>query len=735
MSGPAPAAPATPNAAPAQQPAAAGKPQAPSLAMRLREVHVGLRADLETTRMLFRGEVAYVVRDPLTLVSHRLGISEYEVLIALRDDRTLGQIFQGLVERGRMSTSEEEGFYGFVFQLHRLAFLALPLSDEKMLNKRAEAKLARQKTNPVAAFFYYPIPLWNPDAFLKRTAIVGRVLFSWPAFTLWCAVVLLALFVGARNWDEFAVPLGDIFSNGNLPLLWISLIVLKVFHEFGHAYATRRFGGVVPEMGMNLVMLTPTAYVDASSSWGFPRHRQRLVVCLAGMYVELFLASLALLAWSVLDPSLTRNLLHNAVLLASVVTIGFNANPLTRYDGYYALCDVLQIPNLFQRASDHISGLAKRYLLRLPPRGPQTSFLVGAILTSYGISTACYRTLVVFGISAAVASRYYSLGVLLAGVYFSRAITRLAKRILPFLWSDKETAGIRTRAVGLSIGLFGVLPVVVLCVPLPGRVLVPGSVTAEQELVVRSETAGVLAELPLALRTPVTPGTLIARLEDPELELEVRGAEAHVRALEAQERDTFARDPNQAREDGERLEAARESLRQAQRRFDNCAVRAVAAGTIVRLVDSNQRGSYLPRGSPLATLSAGETRVRVLLSQDEFVLAHPVVGEAVAFRAAGAAGDPIPGRITRVIEGGTRTLDSEGRTLAETSQGTIALDARHEQTERAHFEVLVALDRPLPVEQTFGSTGVLRMPARHELLGRTLWRKLVLFAHRLRAGT
>jgi hypothetical protein len=388
----------------------------PGLAAKLRDVQVGLRADLETTRMLFRGEVAYVVRDPLTLASHRLGIPEYQALVALRPDRTLGKVFEELVASGRFEAAEEESFYAFVFQLHRLGFLALPLSDEKLLAKRAEAKLEQRRTKWLTAFFYYPIPLWNPDPFLQRTALVGRALFSWPAACVWFAALALAAFVAARNWGEFSRPIGDVFSSGNLPLLWITLIALKVFHEFGHAYATRRFGGAVPEMGVNLVIFTPAAYVDASSSWGFRQHRQRLLVCLAGMYVELFLAALALLAWSVLEPGLLRNLAHNVVLLASVVTVGFNANPLTRFDGYFALCDVLQLPNLYQRASEHVTGLCKRLFLGLRARGSAGSAWLGLLLTSYGLGASIYRVLLVCGISAAIASRYYSAGVLVLAV-------------------------------------------------------------------------------------------------------------------------------------------------------------------------------------------------------------------------------------------------------------------------------------------------------------------------------
>ena len=39
------------------------------------------------------------------------------------------------------------------------------------------------------------------------------------------------------------------------------------------------------------------------------------------------------------------------MLIAGVSTVLFNANPLLRFDGYYILSDLLEIPNLATRAN------------------------------------------------------------------------------------------------------------------------------------------------------------------------------------------------------------------------------------------------------------------------------------------------------------------------------------------------------------------------------------------------
>ena len=49
------------------------------------------------------------------------------------------------------------------------------------------------------------------------------------------------------------------------------------------------------------------------------------------------------------------------MLIAGISTLIFNGNPLLRYDGYYILADLIEIPNLAQRA-DALLGLPARAL-------------------------------------------------------------------------------------------------------------------------------------------------------------------------------------------------------------------------------------------------------------------------------------------------------------------------------------------------------------------------------------
>src|SRR5262249_38716542 len=137
----------------------------------------------------------------------------------------------------------------------------------------------------------------------------------------------------------------------NLLLLGAGFMAMKLAHELAHGWALKVRGAEVHEMGVMLLLFYPVPYVDASNASALVRKADRIVIGAAGMVIELWLAALAFFAWTVVEPGLLRSLLYNMVVVGSVSTVVFNANPLLRYDGYYMLADAIEVPNLGQRAN------------------------------------------------------------------------------------------------------------------------------------------------------------------------------------------------------------------------------------------------------------------------------------------------------------------------------------------------------------------------------------------------
>src|SRR3546814_1239871 len=71
------------------------------------------------------------------------------------------------------------------------------------------------------------------------------------------------------------------------------------------------------------------------------------------MLSELFVAALATYAWVLLEPGVARAFAYNIMLVAGISTLLVNGNPLLRFDGYYILADLIEIPNLGSRANQY----------------------------------------------------------------------------------------------------------------------------------------------------------------------------------------------------------------------------------------------------------------------------------------------------------------------------------------------------------------------------------------------
>ena len=57
------------------------------------------------------------------------------------------------------------------------------------------------------------------------------------------------------------------------------------------------------------------------------------------------------------------------MFIGSVSTVLFNANPLLRFDGYYILSDLIEMPNLNQRSKNYLYYLVQKYVYGV--RNPQ----------------------------------------------------------------------------------------------------------------------------------------------------------------------------------------------------------------------------------------------------------------------------------------------------------------------------------------------------------------------------
>ena len=117
-----------------------------------------------------------------------------------------------------------------------------------------------------------------------------------------------------------------------------------------------------------ILVLTPCLYCNVSDSWMLPSKWKRAAIGVAGVFVECTLAAICTWIWWFTKENMLHYICLNVMFLSSVSTIIFNINPLLRYDGYYILSDILEIPNLRQKATKIMSQKASEWFLGMEPQ-------------------------------------------------------------------------------------------------------------------------------------------------------------------------------------------------------------------------------------------------------------------------------------------------------------------------------------------------------------------------------
>jgi putative peptide zinc metalloprotease protein len=221
------------------------------------------------------------------------------------------------------------------------------------------------------------------------------------AACVWLLVVLAAVVLVVVHHDALWARLPDFrsfFHAENLLWLAVSLAVVKVLHELGHAVACKHFGAECHDLGLMFLVFTPCLYCDVSDAWMLPDKWQRIAVSAAGLYVEIFLAAVCTFLWWFSEPGLLNSLCLNIVFVCSVSALIFNGNPLMRFDGYYILSDLVEIPNLQSRASSALSRLLAWWTLGVELPGERAMAERRHVwLAAYAAAAIAYRLVVVIG--------------------------------------------------------------------------------------------------------------------------------------------------------------------------------------------------------------------------------------------------------------------------------------------------------------------------------------------------
>ena len=579
--------------------------------------------ELDRTRLKLRDDVivrpvptadgvSYQLEDPQAVRFYRVGRAEY-VLISLLDGRTSLAEAVTVSSRtlGHEAFSEQEATSICLWLVE--TGLATPTEGSFEASTAKPATLS-SLFNP----FWMKLPLLRPERLLDLLLPWTRWFFTGPAILATVALWIAAGVVLTGHTEEFWADSRQVFSSNNWLLLVIVWVVLKVLHEFGHGLACRYHGGRVTEMGVVFVLFAPMAYVDVTSSWGFRSRWKRMHVAAGGVLVELTMAALAALCWTQATTPFARHLLHNIVVSASLTTLIFNINPLMRFDGYFILEDLLDIPNLGTTASRWLQSRLARFFYGEQRTVPVPSGLTGHVIRSYALLSSIWRLTVSASLLAGAAVMFRGAGLAIAiGAMLLWYVKPVIEGIGSLVTRWRRDRWSATRAVLLGSVTAALVGALVFLLPSPFQRHAPGIVDFADLEVVRVSSAGFVQEICVTNGQTVEAGDALVVLHNEELDARVTDLELAIEQSEAKRIGQVNRkELALAQIELRNQQALREQLTEARLRTTALTIKAPIAGRVLARRLDQQIGNYLKEGTELLVIG-DDTRKEVLASVDQ----------------------------------------------------------------------------------------------------------------------
>lgn len=268
---------------------------------------------------------------------HRLKLnrSTYNLLKLVDGKRDLGHIISDFnkLYHDNISQEEVQDLFENSMKSYGLVYTNMEVVPQKVNPNYLRLRIDLIKSSFSSHFTKFLFPLFRPQVF-------------------WIVSVSIFIFLSFIAYQYF----GDFY--GNLSEVSISDLFIGAFimgvglfaHEFGHIAACDNFGANHGNIGFGFYLFTPVMYADVTDIWRLPV-RQRLIVNLAGIYMGNFIAFVFFIVYIIMDDYMFLYLFYLQFFESL-----YNLNPFIKYDGYWILSDLINVPNLHKEAYSRVWG-------------------------------------------------------------------------------------------------------------------------------------------------------------------------------------------------------------------------------------------------------------------------------------------------------------------------------------------------------------------------------------------
>jgi putative peptide zinc metalloprotease protein len=641
-----------------------------------------IRGDLKITPVTFRGRSAYVVKDPASLKYFRWGEKEFCLSSLLDGKRTGPEILKSMQRAFPEDDYDAQDLEAAIGQFLSAGLLLTDGTLAQQIHHRQRDLLKKAKRSKLwltvpGKLISFKITLFDPDLLLLRMSKRLAFLWTWQSTAVLLAMMAFSGWLLTRDTGNLAGRMPDLLGWQNLLIIWVVMILVKVVHEFGHGLSCKHFGGEVHEMGAMFILFSPFLFCNATDSWTFKEKWKRIVVNFGGIYLELFLAAVAAALWVLTPLGIFNQICFNVMLVCSVMTIFFNINPLMKFDGYYALSDWLEVPNLKERGDKALVSRVAGFFtggegIAYDPiverfKWPILTYAVASyawtFLIAYNILRAIGFMLEPYGLDRLVQSA--SGFVLIVGILAPPFL--VAMQIMKIIKTD-ETRAILRRVVIVSASL-AVILIALLFLPMPVNVKTACVIDAPNKIRVTASTPGFLSEILVRDGSRVSQGDPLVLLTNPELEKNLHQLRLQEESVLASEAEAVSRQMD-ARIPALRALASQYGLAVAKYSADleKLRIAAPSSGTVIAKGLRDQKGTFLREGSPICEiLPEGPLEVVLALSEKQAGIVR--AGQTASFRIHSLPGEEWSGTVRSVSS--SPSIELPHQSLGQHAGGTV----------------------------------------------------------------
>lgn len=492
------------------------------------------------------GSPNWIIYDPVSDNYFKVGWFEFECIKNLNDAESAYDLVKILRKKTTLKPDLDDvkDFVAF------LLFGRLCAPDDPAVKEFLEGEFEKEKPSILISLFhkylFFKLPLFRPQKFLKVTYPYVSFMFTRSFFVFMMCLLGVGLFLTVQRLDEFFLTFNAFFNAEIILLIFLATIVIKVFHEMGHAYTATKYGVPVSSMGVAMIVLYPIFYTETTNAWRLFDRRKRMNIAAAGLKAEIFLASIALIVWNMLQPGFFQNLMFFVAFLSLAASVFINMNPLMKFDGYYLFSDAVGVDNLQDRSVMMFKWWLRKTLLGLKDDAPEPINTQSRFLIGFGIALVIYRFFLFLGIALLVYSLVFKpLGLILMVLEILWFIALPILREL-YVWYQERERIIKQNK-GRAFTFLCLALVVSLFLPIKTTVKVPAMVHSDLYYTAYAPLASKVENLNVSEGDFVKEGDVLVSLSSTDLVFDIQRVEA---------------DLNYFKTLRERLQTSRELMRQ-----------------------------------------------------------------------------------------------------------------------------------------------------------------------------